>query len=108
VSARKRPTITDAKCLCAQLRARGVIVIAFHGDMTYAAASYGETKAECKTLGRTLDRIVERLQSGAIPVWDTAYDPPCAKCGHVESDHPRGGACGATARGGLRCGCGGP
>ncbi len=39
---------------------------------------------------------------------DPHYDPPCSACGHVETDHPRGGPCGATMEDGIRCGCGGP
>jgi hypothetical protein len=39
-------------------------------------------------------------------------DPECTMCGHVSSDHPRGGPCGASVDdedgNATRCGCLGP
>lgn len=64
----KRPTITDAKTICERIGARAVIVIALYPD-NFAGASYGETKRECGQTGYTLDRIMEEIQSGGIPVW---------------------------------------
>ena len=73
----KHPTITQARTICEALGAtyttdpvRGVIVLAFsRGNV--AGASYGETKAECKQVGYTLDRIIEYIMGGLIPVWAT-------------------------------------
>ncbi len=65
----KPPKITDARKVCEALGARSVIVIAFEGDR-YGAVSYGETKAECKSTGETLDAIVNRLRDGLIPAPD--------------------------------------
>jgi hypothetical protein len=62
-----RPTITEARLVCEAHGARAAILIVF-GDGHYAAASYGETKAECASTGRTLDAIVEALQDGTLPV----------------------------------------
>lgn len=47
-----------------------MIVLAFSGA-SFAGASYGETKLECQQTGYTLDRIIEGLASGDIPVWAT-------------------------------------
>lgn len=65
-----RPTVHQAHAICDLLKARGVIVIAFTpGGL--AGVSYGETKLECKQLAYTLDRIVEDIEDGRIPVWAT-------------------------------------
>ena len=69
----KRPTIQQAHAICDSLKARGVIVLAFSGDDA-AGASYGETKGECQQIGYTLDRIVEDIMSGRIPVWATTNE----------------------------------
>jgi hypothetical protein len=45
-----------------------VIALSKDGVM---AASYGETKLECQQAGYTLDKIVEALENGWIPVWAT-------------------------------------
>jgi hypothetical protein len=48
-------------------------------DDDVAGASYGETKAECKQIGYTLDKIIEAICEGRIPVWlegaDMGYRP---------------------------------
>ena len=66
----KQPTISQARAICDAVKARGVIVLAFSKD-NVAGASYGETKAECGQLGYTLDRIIEDLCEGRIPMWAT-------------------------------------
>lgn len=62
----KTPKITDARKLCEALGARSVIVIACEGSR-YAAASYGETRAECASTGKTLDAIADALNEALIP-----------------------------------------
>lgn len=61
------PKISQAKSICDQLRARAVIVIAVSDDGSLAGCSYGETKMECRQTGRTLDLIIDIIESGAIP-----------------------------------------
>jgi hypothetical protein len=63
----RRPSITDARRVCEANGARAAIIIVF-GDEQFGAASYGETRAECASTGRTLDAIVEALQNGTLPV----------------------------------------
>ena len=70
----KHPTVHQAHAICDSVKARGVIVLAFSDD-NVAGASYGETKVECKQIGYTLDRIIESIMDGKIPVW--TGDPPC-------------------------------
>jgi hypothetical protein len=62
----RAPRVRDARDLCEQTGARAVLVIAFV-DGKFGAASYGETKAECASVAKTLDEIVAWLQRGAIP-----------------------------------------
>jgi hypothetical protein len=52
------------------LKARAVIILAFSED-NVNGASYGETKLECQQTGYTMDRIIEAIQEGEIPVWAT-------------------------------------
>lgn len=66
----KRPTVRQTHAICDSLNARAVIVLAFSADGV-AGASYGETKLECKQTGYTMDRIIEALENGQIPVWST-------------------------------------
>jgi len=68
----KRPTVHQTHAICDSLKARAVIVLAFSDDGSIAGASYGETKLECQQTGYTLDRIIEALECGDIPVWATA------------------------------------
>lgn len=77
----KRPTISQSSSICASLKARGVIILAFSAD-NVAGASYGETRAECKQMGYTMDCIVDAINEGRIPVWEdrlgdiaSGYDP---------------------------------
>lgn len=64
----KRLSITEARKICESLGARGVIVIAFSED-DMAGTSYGATQAECADLGQTLEAIIAKIETGAIPVW---------------------------------------
>ncbi len=64
----KRPTVHQTHAICDSLNARAVIVLAFSED-NVAGASYGETHLECRKIGYTMDRIIEAIQSGKIPVW---------------------------------------
>jgi hypothetical protein len=77
-----KPTIADAKRIAERVRARGVIVLAFDED-AFCGASYGETKHECRQIGRLLDRIVRQIESEELEVWDDRYGdrpfPPTAK-----------------------------
>ena len=64
-----RPTISQARAIHSSLpECRAVIVLAFTDD-DVAGASYGDTKAECKQIGYTLDKIIEAIRDGRIPVW---------------------------------------
>ncbi len=65
----KRPTIRQAQTICESLGARAVIVLALSED-GFAVASYGATKAECSQTGHTLDKIVDAIGDGSIPVWE--------------------------------------
>lgn len=66
---KRKPRIGDAKRICEELGARSVVVLAFEGDKL-AAVSYGETKAECASTGRTLDAIYDALMQGRLPAPD--------------------------------------
>ena len=66
----KHPTVHQTHVICDSLKARGVIILAFSND-NVSGSSYGETKAECKQLGYTLDRIIEDIMEGRLPVWET-------------------------------------
>ena len=61
------PTIADAKELAYKLRKEGVIVLTISGGRI-SGASYGMTKAKCRSMGKVLDAIVDRLSSGEIEV----------------------------------------
>jgi hypothetical protein len=69
--AMKCPTVRQAQAICDSVNARAVIVLALTGD-SVMGASYGETKAECSQTGYTLDRIIEAIEDGTIPVWAKA------------------------------------
>ena len=66
----KRPIVRQTHAICESLKARAVIVLAF-SEGGVAGASYGETKLECSQIGYTLDRIVEAIEAGEIPMWAT-------------------------------------
>lgn len=59
------PTVHQARRVCSETGARGVIVLALD-DEGVAGASYGATKAECAQMGTLLDRIVDALESGKV------------------------------------------
>lgn len=62
-------TIGDARKICEKVGARGVIVLSFSAA-AFSAASYGQTKAECRQVGKLLDRIVSMLASGDLKAWE--------------------------------------
>ncbi len=64
----KQPTISQARAICDALKARGVIVLAF-SEQHVAGSSHGETKKECRQLGKTLAGIITAIQRGGIPAW---------------------------------------
>lgn len=68
----KRPTIKDAQRTCQALGARGVIILAFNADDggRVAGVSYGVTMPVCRDMGKVLDQIVDRLESGDISSLD--------------------------------------
>lgn len=67
----KRATVSQAKALCEALNARAVIILALDKD-NIAGASYGQTKAECRETGYTLDQIIDMIDDGRILVWDAS------------------------------------
>jgi len=77
----KRPTVYQTHAICESLNARAVIVLAFSRDAV-AGASYGETKLECQQTGYTLDRIIEALEGGEIPIWATR-ESEALRCARV-------------------------
>lgn len=64
----KQKAVGHARWLTRQYGARGVVVLVFDGEQV-AGASYGETKAECKKLGKVLDGIVDELQREGPSAW---------------------------------------
>lgn len=109
----KQPTVHQTHAICDSLKARGVIVLAFSQD-NVAGASYGETKLECSQLGYTLDRIIEAIMDGEIPIWETEASIKarqkreainqgtwCGKC-----DSPTSECDCESLDTGLCCGCG--
>lgn len=68
----KRPTVYQTRAICDSLKARAVIVLAFSEDGAIAGASYGETTRECGQIGYTMDRIIDAIEDGHIPVWATS------------------------------------
>jgi hypothetical protein len=65
----KQKAVGHARWLARQYGARGVVVLVFDGERV-AGASYGETKAECKKLGKVLDGIVDELQLEGPSAWN--------------------------------------
>jgi hypothetical protein len=63
----RRVSIADARRVCESLGARQVIVLVFDADGRFSASSYGETRAECGRVGKTLDAICDRLDDGRLP-----------------------------------------
>lgn len=80
----KAPTISEAKRICERIGARGVIVLAFDEER-FTGASYGETKHECRQVGRLMDRILREIEEERIEVWDDRYgDRPFPPAGTEE------------------------
>jgi hypothetical protein len=59
-------TIRDARATCKTLQARGVMVIAIHGD-SLSAASYGTTVSDCKEMRKHLDRAFDSIVKARGP-----------------------------------------
>ena len=69
--AERTVTIRDSKALCKTLGARGVIVIAVHGQQL-SATSYGTTKDDCREIGKHLDRAYDAIMKRRGPGTETA------------------------------------
>lgn len=61
----KNATIKEVRKIVEEHGARQGILILFD-DGNMSAASYGETKAECASLRKTLDDIADKLANGEI------------------------------------------
>jgi hypothetical protein len=64
----KRVSITEARRICEQIGARGVIVLSFDED-DVQGTSYGATREECADLAETLEAIAEKIEREEILVW---------------------------------------
>lgn len=69
------PTIADAKALAVKYRKRAVIILGL-GSASYAAASYGMTRDDCRRAGRLVDQVGERLGRGDIDLEGVGMPPP--------------------------------
>ena len=56
----KPPSIPDAKRIALELRARGVIVLAYDGER-FGGSSYGLTRKDCDFLRAVFDKIYESV-----------------------------------------------
>jgi hypothetical protein len=66
----KSPTINTVKKIVKDSGATSGILILFHEPTTkYAAASYGIDREQCQITVKTLDVIIQKLESGEIEVW---------------------------------------
>jgi hypothetical protein len=63
------PTIGEAKKLAYDLRAKGVIILAFENGKVNGA-SYGHSRPLCDAMGKVLDQIVDLIGDGGIVVPD--------------------------------------
>lgn len=91
----RRVSISDARRLCKTLGARGVIVISYDPSGQFAAASYGATVADCKTLGRVLDGVPERFLSWPVSPSPAPLRPQRPHgCMYPSACHDIGDACG--------------
>lgn len=79
-----RPTVHQAHAIRDLLKVRAVIILALSED-NVAGASYGETKKECKETAYTMDRIIEDIQEGRIPVWSTR-ETEAIRCAKIVRD----------------------
>jgi hypothetical protein len=69
-------TIRNARALCKTLEARGILVIAVHGDRL-SAASYGQTKKDCAEMGKHLDRAFDAIVKSRGPSGESALARAC-------------------------------
>lgn len=53
--------IAKVRALSEAAGGRGAILLVFDGEGNYSGASYGDTRPECKELGRLLDEICDGL-----------------------------------------------
>lgn len=60
-------TVPDAKRLANALQADGLLIIAFKRGKI-KGVSYGDNRTLCRQYGRALDGIIDRIESGEIPV----------------------------------------
>lgn len=60
--------VEDARRLAKQLRARGLIVIAFDDD-NYASASYGKSKRDCTDMAGLADAITDAIEHEVFTAW---------------------------------------
>lgn len=65
--ARPLTKISDAKAIAERIGADAVAVIAFKDGQVHAA-SYGATKVKCQHTGVWLDKIVDGMVDGKMPV----------------------------------------
>jgi hypothetical protein len=61
------PAVEQAKAICKQNACTGVIVLCFDG-YNVSGASYGVDGRRCKEYGKTLDNIVDAIESGKVKV----------------------------------------
>jgi hypothetical protein len=57
----KAPTIAEAKRIANDLRARGVMILAYDGKQ-FGGASYGHTRADCRFLAGVLDTLIDHAE----------------------------------------------
>lgn len=82
----------------------GVPVDCVHGRRKCAECEWADGMPVEVITGAALG-IVVRVETEK---YDPNHDPECVRCGHVSSDHPRGGHCGASVDddvGSVRCEC---
>ena len=86
MSDQRTVTIRDARALCKTLGARGTIVIAVHGNDGLSAASYGQTKADCREMGKHLDRAYDAVVKARGPSSGSLLARACRHaCEHLRS-----------------------
>lgn len=76
--------IAKVRALSEAAGGRGAILLVFDGEGNYSGASYGDTRAECKELGRTLDEICDglgRVGAGALHTPRIASTPAGRRAG---------------------------
>lgn len=62
--------VGDARRQGKRRRTRGLLMIAIRDDGRVEAVSWGRDRADCRVMGGALDAIMDRLESGEIPVED--------------------------------------